>query len=155
MFSHGANRFIAEPFEMSQQEVCELTRIALDKHEATVSRIVAVSMRMLKRYCPGLRIVVSYADAHQGHLGKIYQAGNWIYTGKAQDSQLLIKGKLVHKRTAASKYGTNKIEEIREKVDPNAEWIKQDPKFRYVYPLEKHLRTELQEMGQPYPKALR
>mgnify|MGYP006969545401 FL=1 len=52
--------------------------------------------------------VVSYADDSRGHNGYIYQATNWIYTGKNQvhDRQIFLNGVEVHPRTAVSKSGS-------------------------------------------------
>ena len=40
-------------------------------------------MRSLKRHT-GLKFLVSYADPAQGHLGTIYQATGWVYTGLSE-----------------------------------------------------------------------
>jgi len=82
VFSRGASAAIGSPFGLSQREVCELTRVALHEHSAPVSRIVAVALRLLRRHSPGVRLVVSYADPAQGHVGTIYQAGGWTYLGQ-------------------------------------------------------------------------
>lgn len=37
---------------------------------------------------PGLRLVVSYADAGQGHVGTIYQATGWLYPDTSDQSYL-------------------------------------------------------------------
>src|ERR1041384_6843663 len=48
IYSYGANRNMAKSLSMKQTEVCELTRVALKKgHVAPVSRILAVSLKML------------------------------------------------------------------------------------------------------------
>lgn len=62
-------------------QMAELTRVALTEHKTPVSRIVAISLRMLRSQSPGLRLVISMADPKQGHHGGIYQAGGWVYTG--------------------------------------------------------------------------
>ena len=58
--------------------VLELSRLVLvynNKNEASI--LVGRSLRLL----PKPSIVVSYADTKQEHIGYIYQATNWIYTG--------------------------------------------------------------------------
>ncbi len=67
-------------------ECAELCRIALAKHETLVSRILSIAVRMLKREMPGIRLLVSYADLNQGHVGKIYQASNWVFDAVGDDS---------------------------------------------------------------------
>ncbi|WP_449441465.1 Mom family adenine methylcarbamoylation protein [Serratia entomophila] len=46
-----------------------------------VSQILAKAIKFLSAVCPGLRLIVSYADKDQNHHGGIYQATNWIYEG--------------------------------------------------------------------------
>lgn len=51
--------------------------------------------------------LVSYADSNNGHHGYIYQATNWIFTGKTEPRSKFIdiNGKDVHERTIISRYG--------------------------------------------------
>ena len=82
LYSWGANNNIGKPYGLKQVEVCELVRVALTEHVSQVSQIVAVTLRILKKQSPGLRLIASYADPREGHNGSIYQAMNWIYAGK-------------------------------------------------------------------------
>ena len=41
----------------------------------------------------------------------------------------------------------------RANVDPKAERVPMAPKLKYVMPLDKKLRRELQALAQPYPKT--
>lgn len=81
IFSRGANNHIGMQYGLDQTECVELTRIALREHKHFVSEIMMSALRRLKETNPGLRLVVSYADPIQGHVGAIYQATNWVYTG--------------------------------------------------------------------------
>ena len=60
-------------------KVIELNRLVLndDLPKNSASFLVGASLRML----PKPKIVVSYADTGRGHIGYIYQACNFIYTG--------------------------------------------------------------------------
>jgi len=78
IFSRGASSNLMSPYGLRQSEGCELTRIALTKHDAPVSRIVRLAIQFLKRNSPELRLIVSFADPQYGHHGGVYQAGNWI-----------------------------------------------------------------------------
>ena len=50
------------------------------------------------------------AHLNQGHEGKIYQASNWVFVGKTgYEAGIMLKGKLTHRRTINSKYGTSDI----------------------------------------------
>lgn len=59
-------------------DVLELNRLVLEKNEKNLASIlVARSMKSL----PKPKIIVSYADTKQGHVGYVYQATNFLYTG--------------------------------------------------------------------------
>lgn len=154
VFSHGANNNIGSPYGLEQTEVCELVRVALTTHRTPTSRIVALAIKMLQKRCPGIRLIVSYADSGEGHHGGIYQAGNWIYVESNEHRCYRIHGELVHARTIASKYGAEgqQIAWLREHVDPNAEWVKTAAKHKYLFPLTPELRASLLPLGKPYPK---
>lgn len=155
LFGQGANNNIGGPFGVQMHEVCELTRIALNKHIAPVSRIGSMALRFLRRHCPGIRVVVSYADTAQGHHGGIYQAMGWIYTGESEARPFRVNGELHHPKSLYSVYGRNgnSVEWLREHVDPKAERI-QSVKHRYVMPLDPEMRAQLLPQALPYPKRV-
>jgi hypothetical protein len=62
---------------------------------------------------------VSYTDLNQGHEEKIYQASDWLFVGETgHEAGITLKGKLTHRRTINSKYGTSDIQWLRKCVDP-------------------------------------
>jgi len=155
MFSRGANLHIGEPYGLGQHEAVELTRIALTEHQVPVSRILSITMRFLRQHCPGLRLLVSYADQAQGHHGGIYQATGWIYVGTATpQASLHVHGSLHHKRTLRERFGRggNSIGWLREHVDPQAAWIEDKPKHKYLMPLDAAMRKQVLPLSCPYPK---
>jgi hypothetical protein len=143
LFGRGANNHIGSQYGLDQTEVCECVRIALAAHEAPVSRCLSVAIRMLRRHSPGLRLLVSYADPERDHHGGVYQASNWIFVGKSQAQQeVLVRGQVMHKRTANSRFGT-----IRGLKRSPVFW-----KFKYLYPLDEEVRSQVERHRQPYPK---
>lgn len=155
MFSRGANNHIHKPYSLKDTEVCELTRVALNKHKTTVTKIIAIGLKMLKRRSPKLLLCVSYADANQGHLGKIYQAGNWVYEGEfAAEMGIILNGKLTHRRSINSKYNTSSIQWLKDNVDPKAKVIKGLAKHKYLYPLDKSIKNQIEKLRKPYPKEI-
>ena len=156
IFGIGANRHLARPFSLADTEVCELVRVALAPgRRHPTSQVVAIALRLLKRQSPGLRLVVSYADLGQDHLGTIYQAGGWLYLGTSDQSYLKIHGRIVHPRTVYDRYGRGgqSVPWLKANVDPRAERVEMAPKLRYVYPLDKALRRQLAPQALPYPKS--
>ena len=143
IFGRGANNNMAKPYGLTQLECCELVRIALTKHVSPVSRIAALAMRFLKSQSSGLRLIVSYADPEQGHHGGIYQAGNWLYSGRSQAQQEVIyRGEVMHKRTANALFGT-----IKGMQKSAIFW-----KHKYLMPLDAEMRERIKPLTRPYPK---
>lgn len=153
IFSLGANKYIGSPYRLDQTEVCELTRVALAVHSNPTSAIVAQAIRMLKKQSPGLRLIVSYADANQNHVGTLYQASNFLYCGDIEsDGGQMINGVVVHRRTVYSRYGRQDIEWLRKHVAPDAHYVKVLPKHKYLYPLDAAMRAQIAPLAKPYPK---
>lgn len=66
--------------EKNRKKVLELNRLViLPKHNGKnfASYLVGNTLKML----PKGTFVVSYADSAWGHIGYVYQATNWLYTG--------------------------------------------------------------------------
>jgi hypothetical protein len=153
LFGRGANNRMAGAYALSQDEACELVRVALTRHDAPVSRVVSQSIRFLKRQSPKLRLVISYADPKQGHHGGIYQAGNWTYQGRSQaQKELVINGVFTHKRSAHAKYGTAAPERIRAMSGASVEWAPVEWKHVYLMPLDEAMRAQIAPLAKPYPK---
>ena len=147
VFSHGANRNIGVPYGIKMMEAAELIRVALSNHNTTVSRIVSHSIKALAKHAPGLRLLVSYADPREGHVGGIYQAMNWVYVGKTEaSSAIIINGKEWHKKAAWASFGTNKVEQL------GGHYITTEGKHKYLYPLDRAMRKQIAPLAQPYPK---
>lgn len=120
--------------------VLELNRLCLKynrKNEA--SFLVSKSLNML----PKPKIVVSYADTQQGHLGVVYQASNFIFTGTSKIRTDIDAGEGKHSRHHLGDATKRKI---------------RYPKHRYVYMVgNKYQKRELTEAlkypQQNYPKS--
>lgn len=70
IFSHGANNRIGAPYNLSQFQCCELTRVALRNHKGVfVSEIVSKAINYFKKYNPNDILIVSYSDPMQNHKG--------------------------------------------------------------------------------------
>lgn len=147
IFSRGASPQLADPYGLTQSEVCELTRVALDRHETPTSRIVALAVRCLRSFCDGLRLVVSFADPNVGHLGTLYQAGNWVFAGRSAAMPYWVTkdGKRLHDRAVtAGGQGQARKGECRR--------VEQAGKLRYLMPLDDAMRVQIEPLRKPYPK---
>ena len=139
--------------EQWKKNVYELNRLTMeDGHDKNLSSyFVSNSMKLL----PKPSIIVSFADTKMDHVGYIYQATNFIYTG------------LTTKRNNWSEIGTNKhhktvtteysLEERRSNPS-KFEMVQRSQKHRYIYFLGnkkqvKELYKDLNYEIQPYPKG--
>lgn len=158
IFSRGATPALMNPFGLSQTEGCELTRVALKKHRSPVSRIIRLAIRFLKKNSPELRLIVSFADPSEGHHGGIYQAGNWIYSGRSSSSVEYLgpDGKRWHARMIKKQGWTTVQGKRRKTLTPDQCTLVRKPgKHRYLMPLDAEMRERILPMSKPYPKRVR
>lgn len=149
LFSMGATRKLVQPYRLAPEQGCELTRVALRKHTASVTRMVAIALRMLRRASPGTRLVVSFADPAHGHVGAIYQGGGWIYTGKSTSAnEYLYRGKRYHGRSFRSSFPGMEH-------SPDVQTVKGSSKYRYLMPLDSEMREKIEKLRKPYPKRVK
>ena len=152
IYSYGATPDLVKPYGLSMQEGCELTRIALTTHKTPVSKIIAFSLKMLKKSNPGLKIVVSFADTNQNHHGGIYQATNWIYSGQSKGCFFYIdkKWKLWHPRNVSENLSLS-----GKCIKPSdCKKIWKNGKHRYLMPLDPKIRERISSLAKPYPKRV-
>lgn len=155
LYSQGANNNIASGVNMKTGEVCELVRVALNGKQPCTSECVAASIRQLHKDAPQIKIIVSYADIDQNHIGTIYQATNWIYLGDMNVNSIgafIVHGKKTHPRSLASKGYVQSLKWLQENVDPNAKPFYTKGKRKYIFVFDKKLRQEWQKKALPYPK---
>lgn len=129
--------------EENKKRVLELNRLAIEPqfnggNEA--SYLISHSLKMLPHYT----FVVSYADTGWTHIGYVYQATNWLYTGMTKP------------RTDAFCNGVHPRHQ-KEKKQGNLRQNR-NAKHRYVYLVgdrreRKRMLSELRYKTQPYPKG--
>lgn len=146
-FSAGANNNLAKSIMLPQGACLELVRVALNGKQESTGKALSVALKLVKKYAPLCKVVISYADPEQGHLGVIYQATNWIYLGESKAQREVIdpkSGKIMHKRTANSLFGTIKGLEKSKIL-----W-----KRKYAYPILKSECQKLMSISKSYPKSV-
>lgn len=147
LFGWGATSTLVQQYGLKQNQGCELVRIALRDHVTPVSRLISIAIKMLKKQNPGLQLIVSFADPEQGHVGGIYQASGWIYTGKSPDYKApILDGRVAHPRTLSMRVKLGKAR--RSEV----QYIDVKGKLRYLYPLNDEMRMKVLPLKLPYPK---
>ena len=134
-----------------KKNVIELNRLVLknnNKNEA--SFLVGNSLNKL-----GNKIVVSYADSTQGHIGIVYQATNFIYTGITKPfKEIYLKSK-PHLHHASYKGKTFK--QMEEQYGDDVGYRLRSLKHRYVIfvgnkSFKKKAKANLKYPIMPYPK---
>ena len=65
----------------------------------------------------------------------------------------MLNGKLTHRRTINSKYGTSEIDWLRSRIDPSARRYEGKPKFKYLLPLDDEIASRLKPLVKPYPQT--
>lgn len=150
IFSPGATSCLGSPYGLNQFQCTELVRIALNKHKSTVSKIVKIALCFLKKRSPGIRLVVSFADPYQNHIGGVYQAGNWIYSGQSSSTKVWqANGKIIHPRTlGASDFKKGK----KKQLPKGAKSLIMPGKHRYLMPLDNEMKKQILPLSKPYPK---
>ena len=160
VYGHGACPHIGSPYGLKQGEVIELVRVALNGKQEFTSKAVAMSLKLIKKDLPLCKLVVSYADLDQNHIGTIYQATNWYFVGISNEnkkSSFLINGKKVHCKTVGNickRRGLPRtIENIKNiyKTD-DVEYYITKGKIKYLYPLCDETRRLCEKLKQDYIK---
>jgi hypothetical protein len=97
------------------------------------SKFIGWCLRELRKIRPGI-ILVSYADTSQGHLGVVYKATNWIYTGTSTPFQdIHPEGYGDHRSVPKSVRGEKVGNRRAWSNDPNIERVERSTKHRYVW----------------------
>lgn len=142
-----------------RKNVLELNRLCLvDNLPNEASRLVGASLKLL----PSPTVVVSYADSSQRHIGFIYQATNFIYTGMTvKRTEWAVKG-LEHMHTKAicntvAKSCKPPLEALKEMYGDRFYYRNRSQKYRYVFMVgnkreKKTLIDALRYSVLPYPK---
>jgi hypothetical protein len=122
-----------------QSKVIELNRLCLmDNVKNQSSFLVSHAIQLL----PKPSIIVSYADSGKGHVGYVYQASNFLFTGTTKERTDMFAGDGKHGRHGIS----------------NGERQVRTAKHRYVYfhgskTDKKVLMKSLNYEVMPYPKG--
>ncbi|HMN13732.1 MAG TPA: protein Mom [Bellilinea sp.] len=155
IFGYGNNQYQGNQFGLIQTQICELLRVALTKHETTVTKIVKIALRMLKESNAGIRLVVSYADPEQGHNGGIYQGGNWAFIGVGGSDEAFYnkRGERIHSRLVGKGGKKNVFGRVISTYDSDTTTKRKLlKKYKYVYPLDNEMRKQIEPLRKPYPK---
>lgn len=138
--------------------VLELNRLCLKNNNRNeASMLVSKSIKLL----PKGKIIVSFADTSQGHLGFVYQACNFSYHGlSAKRTDWKVKGmEHLHGITIADQFRgkENRAELMREKYGNNFYLDPRPRKHRYIFltgskKQKKKIKSMIKYKEECYPK---
>jgi hypothetical protein len=157
LYGSGANNNMPKPYGLVSGQVCELVRMALNGKQESTSKAMSISLKLLPKFLPLCKIVVSYADIDENHYGTIYQATNWYYTGETNIGMrtgFIINGKKTHNKSVHGKGVIQSLDEVRKHLDKNAEPYITKGKRKYIFPLDKSLIFLCKSLSKPYPKKI-
>ena len=131
-----------------------LTRLWLsdDLPQNSESRVVAFVLRSLRKHT-SIKFLLSYADPSQGHVGTIYQATGWLYTGLSAVMPLYDLGDGVarHSRSVGHSFGSHSVAHFQ-RHGVAVKLIPQAAKHRYMCFVDPAWRERLLVPVLPYPK---
>ena len=137
-------------------KIAEIVRIALREHSWPVSRMIAIAIKLMRKRCPGIELIVAFADQGENHHGGIYQAANFVYTGESEPGRLFrhkATGRILHNRAVARNGRRSHFGQMR-KVPRHdeCEIIGGSRKHRYLLPLTPGMKDFAEKRRKPYPR---
>jgi len=132
-FGGGAGANMGMPYKLNQGQYLELTRMALNGKQESTSKAMAIAIRLIKKNCPSVQLLISYADKGQNHYGTIYQATNWLFVddSKSSGEEVFYKGKWVHNRMSST---------IPKELYKKLPKRKKPGKRKYIYPISRNMK---------------
>ena len=160
---------------LSKDNVLELTRLFVhDGYGSNIeSNALAKTFEWIKQNDKNIKVLISYADNGQGHLGGIYKATNWRYEGISSDLALMPNYGIsltkepfqwIHSRTVFNNWGSSNLEHLKREIGKQGYkefWRRREPdKHRYIQILaqnkteRKDLLKRMKQKEFPYPKEV-
>ena len=125
-FGRGPVPSISKAFGEYHMSVYEFNRLCinlpLERRKNVATWFCSRAIKML----PKSKILISYSDTTQGHIGYVYQALNWLYTGEGSVGTyglLIDDGTVKHTRYRKKWMDSGRVKEK----------IMNKPKYRYIY----------------------
>lgn len=146
LFGGGAGAFMGAPFGLKYGQYLELNRMALNGKQESTSKAMSIAIKLVKKHNPTVKLLISYADKGQDHIGTIYQATNWYFVDESKSSgqEVFWKGKWVHNRTPSEKLTKENYNKLPKRIKSG--------KYKYIYPLYKNMVKMCESMKKDYPK---
>jgi hypothetical protein len=160
---------------LTKDNILELTRLYVDDGYGSniESNALAKTFEWIKQNDKNIKVLLSYADNGQGHLGGIYKATNWRYEGYSSQMNLMPnydisltgpEGPFIHSRTVFNNWGSGNLEHLKKAIGKDGYkefWRRRSPdKHRYIQLLpqnkkeKKDLLSRMKQQEYPYPSSV-
>jgi hypothetical protein len=151
-------------------EYLELNRMAFDSYlpRNSESRAISQSIKLLKKYAPHVKWIISFADACSCGDGAIYRASNFVLTGIKPNEGLFLlpDGSTIHKLTLESQPELPRPElggrsffdvtggkfSVKKYLDAAGATLLPGWQLRYMYFIDKTARARLTVPVLPFSK---
>lgn len=158
---------------LSKDNVLELTRLYIDDGYGSniESYVLSQTFKWFRDNDTNIKLLISYADSGQDHVGAIYQATNWFYQGLSTDIALMPNYEVslkpepfdwIHSRTVYSLYGSTNLEHLKKEIGKQGYdkfyRKRESGKHRYIQIIaqnkteKRNLKKRLKHAVKPYPK---
>lgn len=155
----GKNQYTAICPSIKNGEYIELTRLWLEDSlgRNSESYFISKCIRLLPK---DIKMIVSFSDEKQNHVGYIYQASNFIYLGKNKGGKMLVTADGIEKhprllgiyRMRRPEFKNLKNDELINVLQ--LRYVESGAKHRYVYFKDRRLLKQLNLKPMPYPKKV-
>jgi hypothetical protein len=144
LFGGGASVNMPKKLGLNNGQYLELNRMALNGKQESTSKALSIAIKLVSKKSPTCKLLFSYADKGQEHVGIIYQATNWFYIEDIESSgtEYFFNGEWRHDRGRYS-WGVD-FKKLPKR--------KKAGKHKYIYPLDKNLLSMCNKLAKPYPK---
>jgi len=143
------------------KSILELNRLFIDD-DVTIDCCASFFVAKCIKLLPNNICIVSFADTSMGHVGKVYQACNFLYTGlSAKRTEWTIIGmEHLHSKSIAdkAKKGDGRWDDLKEQFGEALTKRDRPRKHRYVYikaskKIKKEVLKKLKYKIEEYPKG--
>ena len=101
---------------------------------------------------PGIRLLVSYADLNQGHVGKIYQGANGSTSAIQGRVGNHVEWEITHRKTINRNTDRATLIGCGKRIDSVACRYEGKPKFKYLLPLDEEIAERIKPLTKIYPQ---
>jgi len=132
---------------ITKDNYCEFDRMWLSDElpKNSESQVISLLLSYLKQVYPFIKFVITYADGSVGNKGIIYKATNALFLDKVNvDFYILPNGERIHPVSMWHRHKTRATEFLKNKY-PGIKHITEEFQYRYLYILNKGLRSKFQE----------